>query len=41
MLESARVKKMLARLTPSERKHALSGLAKLAKAARTAPGDGK
>lgn len=34
VLESARVKKMLGNLTASERKHALGGLALLAKAAR-------
>jgi len=41
VLESARVKRMLARLTLSDRKQALRGLAMLAKAARTAQGDGQ
>src|ERR1043165_1843385 len=39
VLESARVKKMLARLNPGERKQALTGLAMLARAARSARGD--
>ncbi len=41
VLESTRVKKMLARLTESDRKQALAGLAMLARAARTARGDGQ
>ena len=36
VLESPRVKRMLARLTPAERKRALAGLALLARAAREA-----
>ena len=39
VLESARVKKMLARLTASERKQALIGLGMLARAARSARGE--
>lgn len=39
VLESARVKRMLARLSASERQHALSGLALLARAARAARGE--
>ena len=38
VLESARVRKMLARLNASERKRALTGLAMLARAARTPRG---
>ena len=38
VLESSRVKKMLGRLTPAERKRALDGLALLGKAARKANG---
>jgi DNA-binding MarR family transcriptional regulator len=41
VLDSARVSRVLGRLTPSERKHALEGLSLLAKAARAAQGDGK
>jgi DNA-binding MarR family transcriptional regulator len=39
VLESARVKKVLERLTATERKSALGGLALLAKAARSTRGD--
>jgi DNA-binding MarR family transcriptional regulator len=41
VLESERVKKMLARLTASDRQQALNGLALLAKAARTTRGAGR
>lgn len=41
VLESARVKRMLAKLTPAERRRALEGLGLLAKAARKAQGDRK
>ncbi len=41
VLESARVKKMLAHLTPAERKSALAGLSLLGKAARQANGESK
>ena len=41
VLESARVKKMLGRLTTAERKRALDGLALLGRAARQAQGEGK
>ena len=39
VLESARVSKMLANLTPAERKRALNGLGLLARAARKSHGD--
>ena len=41
VLESARVKKMLGRLTAAERKRALEGLALLGRAARKAQGERK
>ena len=41
VLESSRVKKMLGRLTDTERKRALDGLALLGRAARRAQGDQK
>lgn len=41
VLESARVRKMLERLTPAERKRALEGLTVLAHAARATNGEGR
>lgn len=41
VLDSDRVKRMLARLTAAERRRALDGLALLGKAARKAQGEGK